>query len=597
MGDVGDVLDPELARASLRATTWGGPEDRAALHRLADDIRQRAGFKVCAIEALRADNMIEYVAIAGDPDAAAQLVGQASPPVSEPGKSALDSGARYGPLIFVAREWMPERALAAMHAYGWTPDIEDAGDPEQWQAEDMLAAQLHDSEGAFRGVLYLDEPHTGKRPTPEELLALGELLELPLRAVVGTIEREGLTHQARVASAAREVVRASSASRGLPALLAEADQHLKAGLRAVDVRVVLAGGPFLPHEGPLLDFGADLLDVVVEAGCRAWEDQRVVIVEADAVWGDDKLADDRRVLLTGHVREQELGALVLVPLGAGPEPVGVLLVARRGPRWTDSESTAALDVGHDLGRAVQLAQAFEREQRLNAELQRLDAYRIDLIATISHELKNPIGVISGHLEMVAGAPDLPPGVARSLDLMERGAARLSTLTASLLELSRLDQSAEPPGPTPVDLVEVTTDVVDFLEVLASHHGVTIRTRPPVGPAVVRGSADELHRCLTNLVSNAVKYSDEGGHVVLGLDRVDDQVVFSCADDGLGISAEDQQRLFTEFFRSTNAEALHRPGTGLGLAIVHRIVDRHEGHVEVESELGVGTTFRVVLPAA
>jgi signal transduction histidine kinase len=114
---------------------------------------------------------------------------------------------------------------------------------------------------------------------------------------------------------------------------------------------------------------------------------------------------------------------------------------------------------------------------------------------------------------------------------------------------------------------------------------------------VLGVAHDLDQVVTNLVSNAVKYSTDGGTVTVRHERVGDQVVLTCADDGLGISEADRARLFAEFFRSSNPAAVAQPGTGLGLAIVHRIVVRHGGRIEVESELGRGGTFRVCLPGA
>jgi signal transduction histidine kinase len=114
---------------------------------------------------------------------------------------------------------------------------------------------------------------------------------------------------------------------------------------------------------------------------------------------------------------------------------------------------------------------------------------------------------------------------------------------------------------------------------------------------VPGDPEALRRLVCNLVSNAVKYSRDGGTVEVGLARVEDDVVLTVADDGLGISGTDRERLFTEFFRSTNPEALERPGTGLGLAIVARIVARHGGRVEVDSELGTGTKVTVTLPVS
>jgi signal transduction histidine kinase len=119
---------------------------------------------------------------------------------------------------------------------------------------------------------------------------------------------------------------------------------------------------------------------------------------------------------------------------------------------------------------------------------------------------------------------------------------------------------------------------------------------PVEPAVVEGDPEELFQLLVNLVGNAIKYTDPGGRVGVGIARKGDDVVVTVSDTGIGISEHDQAQLFREFFRSTNPAALVRPGTGLGLSIVARIVNRHSGTVEVSSERGAGTTVTVTLPA-
>jgi signal transduction histidine kinase len=298
-----------------------------------------------------------------------------------------------------------------------------------------------------------------------------------------------------------------------------------------------------------------------------------------------------------------------VPVGAGPDALGLLLVARHvgRPRWTESESRAALDVAHDLGRAVLTTRAHQRERELIAQLQRLDVYRAELLATVSHELKNPLGVIVGHVEMMEALPDLPAAARTSLRAMTRSAGRLSTVVDDLLLLSRMGDPDTPLERVPVDLAALLAEVADDEQPLAAQTGVTVRTAYDDGPDgapdddtggrhVVAGDPEELRRLLSNLASNAVKYSRERGTVELSLTRDGAAVVVTVSDDGLGISADDQQQLFTEFFRSTNPQALRRPGTGLGLAIVARIVARHGGRVAVDSELGRGTTFTVTLPA-
>ena len=150
---------------------------------------------------------------------------------------------------------------------------------------------------------------------------------------------------------------------------------------------------------------------------------------------------------------------------------------------------------------------------------------------------------------------------------------------------------------PVDLHAVLEDVLDVNAVSARNKELTIRVVAPEGPVLALGDHDELDRICANLISNAVKYTPPGRSITVTLDRMGDRVMFACADEGIGISAEDQDQLFSEFFRSANPEAYSQPGTGLGLAIVQRIVHRHDGRITVDSELGKGSTFTVDLPAA
>ncbi len=140
--------------------------------------------------------------------------------------------------------------------------------------------------------------------------------------------------------------------------------------------------------------------------------------------------------------------------------------------------------------------------------------------------------------------------------------------------------------------------LDLARLTARQHGIEICVTAPDRPLLVRGDPHDLDVLFGNLLSNAVKYSDAGGTIrVVVTTEGDGDLVVAVSDDGIGISEEDRERLFREFFRSTNPEALTRPGTGLGLAISARIVARHGGRIGVESELGRGSTFRVVLPQA
>jgi signal transduction histidine kinase len=234
------------------------------------------------------------------------------------------------------------------------------------------------------------------------------------------------------------------------------------------------------------------------------------------------------------------------------------------------------------------------------ELKQLDLHKSEMFATVAHELKNPLTAITGHVELLDLSDVLRDDVAagRSLSAIDRATNRLTNLVDDLLVLARLRDPHRPLAATDVDLVRVVREVADLLGAQAQKHDVRVRLDLDRTSCVrVSGETGELDRVVSNLVSNALKFSPSGTTVTVSLRRIGDSVVLSCADQGLGISEADQRQLFTEFFRSTNPTAQQVPGTGLGLAIVHRVVTRHGGTVAVQSAMGQGTTFTVTLPAA
>lgn len=583
-----------------RSSSWGGSGARTVLRRIADDAGHRSGFGVCSIEVLRGDGLLELVAFTGP--GSHEVTGMGNSFSLSHVRRVLNEGTRYGKFVFLAEEEMDADLQDAIRGYGYVPPVLDSSDPQRWRSLDMLVAALTDASGHIRAVLHLDEPLSGRRLRPDELHDMAARLEMVLQALLATVDREELTLRTRLDETARAVVRAASLRLGVRELLAEAHPELVAGFRARSLAVWIHDAPDEPNPeaGVAAVLPTHLRPAIEAATRRAWQSRTVIIVEPGRVWGDDRLQHDQLQSLTDHLVAHAAGELLLVPVGAGHEAMGVLIVVRdvQTDRWTEGESQAALGVGHDLGRALLSTRAHEREQQLIDELQRLDEYRQQLIATVSHELKNPLGVIVGHLEMLEAVPGLPRAATTSLDALDRGTSRLISLVDDLLLLSRMNNPDSPLAVLPVDLVTVLTEVTADEVLRASQRGVTLRIAPHDGSTLcVTGEPEELRRVIANLVSNAVKYSRAGGTVDLSLEGNAEEVVFICADKGLGISEQDRQYLFTEFFRSTNLEALQRPGTGLGLAIVRRAVTRHEGRIEVETELGAGTTFRVALPAA
>ncbi|MGN6781463.1 MAG: sensor histidine kinase, partial [Marmoricola sp.] len=414
-----------------------------------------------------------------------------------------------------------------------------------------------------------------------------------------------------MAEAARRIVRRASSHLSLDRILEESREALLEGFRAAGTWLQTfdneGQGTIHAADGRQVTLTPELVAIAEVAARRAWEQQTSVIVAPGRAFGptiDDQAAEN----IFEFLRTIGVGSLLFTPLGAGPECLGNLVLTRLtgGPDWTDAEAATALDIGHDLGRAILNARTFEREHQLVEELQELDRYKGQLIATVAHELKNPLTSVMGHLEMLDSAPDLTGTTRTSIGAMERGAQRMVRVIEDLLLLSKVGDAANPVIAVPVDLRKVVDDVVDLTRVAADQKRLDVRVEVPGEPVMALGDAFELDRVCANLVSNAVKYTPSGGRVTISLERSDGrgpggdgagggEAVLTVADEGIGIATADLPKLGQEFFRSSNPEAVAQPGTGLGLAIVSRIVARHRGRLEIASDLGVGSTFRVRLP--
>jgi two-component system, OmpR family, phosphate regulon sensor histidine kinase PhoR len=182
-----------------------------------------------------------------------------------------------------------------------------------------------------------------------------------------------------------------------------------------------------------------------------------------------------------------------------------------------------------------------------------------------------------------------------LSAIERNATRLRALIDDVLTMSKIELGNFETVLRPVDLSEVVSASVEDIGSTATEKSVDLEFRSPGRGLIVEGDSEQLDRALTNLLSNAVKYTPHGGSVRVCAVRDADQAVITIHDTGIGIPEQDQQSLFTRFFRASNAVTSSITGTGLGLAIVRSIVDNHRGDVTLSSQEGVGTTVTVRLP--
>ncbi|WP_344008980.1 ATP-binding protein [Nocardioides lentus] len=260
-----------------------------------------------------------------------------------------------------------------------------------------------------------------------------------------------------------------------------------------------------------------------------------------------------------------------------------------------------LCIGRDVTEQRQtqelLMAALEKERTAVERLQALDHAKNDFVSTVSHELRTPVTSIVGYAEMLRdGTVDEPrPDQAPFLAAIARNADRLIGLADDLLTLSGLESGTAELGRERVDLGGLLERGRDNLEPLMRGRDLTTSYRLPDGPVLVHGDPDHLDRVLVNLVSNAVKFTDDGGRVEVSLHAEDGEAVLTVRDTGIGIPEGEQARLFTKFFRSSTAQERAIQGTGLGLSIVHSIVAAHGGRILVRSAHLAGTTVAVRLP--
>lgn len=221
------------------------------------------------------------------------------------------------------------------------------------------------------------------------------------------------------------------------------------------------------------------------------------------------------------------------------------------------------------------------------------AVKDEFVASVSHELRTPMTSVLGHLELLAEDPALTEALRARVRTVERNAVRLRQLVTDLLQVQQDRAEGVDLDLADVDLVEVVAEAVEAARPWAEGSGLTLTAVLPPS-AVTHADGGRMRQVVDNLVSNAVKYSEPGGAVVVSLEVRPDAVEICVVDSGLGMAPADLERLFTRFFRGQVARERHIQGTGLGLSIVRAIVEAHGGRVSVTSESGVGSTVRVFL---
>ncbi len=316
--------------------------------------------------------------------------------------------------------------------------------------------------------------------------------------------------------------------------------------------------------------------VPVDSSLAGW-----VVRHGEPLVVDDVQQDRRHFQTADSVTAVTTRNLVALPLKVKDKIIGVLEAINKA----DAQTFNAGDINLLSTLADQAAVAIE-----NAHL----FQQSDLISEMVHELRTPLTSILAYADMLIETPIPEAQQARFLETIRGEAERLTNLTNDFLDLARLSSGRATLTREPLDLAQIIHTAVNVIRPQAVERGIRITVRAQEGLPAVWGDKKRIHQIILNLVSNAVKYNKPEGKVIVKAQTEGEWMRVDVSDTGRGIAPENLPRLFEKFFRESDAEG-YAAGTGLGLSIAKQLIEAHGGHIDVESELGVGTTFSFTLP--
>ncbi len=314
--------------------------------------------------------------------------------------------------------------------------------------------------------------------------------------------------------------------------------------------------------------GVIICDELGEIVFRNHTAARHLAVSSDAILAEQAVTEVLQLALDGEYPERNLELMVPAPRR---------LIIRAYPLSGPAQPGGAVGIVQDA-----------------SDRHRLEAIRRDFVANVSHELKTPVGALSLLAETLEGEDD-PLVVDRLAKRVAAEAERLGRIIDDLLDLSRIEVN-ESPRREMVPLTVVVGEAVEALQPVASSSGIRLEVDDPPRHLAVPGDRRDLVSAVSNLVDNAIKYSESGSLVQVRV-RSDGPIVeIAVIDEGVGIPARDMERIFERFYRVDRARSRLTGGTGLGLSIVRHVAANHSGSIRVESLEGSGSTFTLSLPA-
>ena len=309
----------------------------------------------------------------------------------------------------------------------------------------------------------------------------------------------------------------------------------------------------------------------------------------------DTKADQRHFKVVDRVTKHETHSLVAVPLMVRGEVVGVLeaLNKKDDAHYTEEDLTILETLGALAALAIQNVDLQRKVRATSIELAELERLKTDFIAIASHELRTPLGLILGHATFLRELAGMQYG--EQLDMIIRNATKLKTIVENLSEVDNIQTGAARVRNQQVSLTKIIADVILTFQDEAKSRNITLKSESGESPFHLDADGVKLSIALSNLVKNALQFTESGGHVTINVQEDSGYFKVTIVDDGIGIPARDLPRVFERFFQVETHLTRHYGGMGLGLAVAKAMIELHGGRIWAESEEGKGSCFTILLP--
>ena len=310
----------------------------------------------------------------------------------------------------------------------------------------------------------------------------------------------------------------------------------------------------------------------------------------------DVKVDQRHFKVIDRVTNHVTHSLAAVPLIVRGEVVGVLeaLNKKDDAHYTEEDLTILATLGALAAQAMRNATLQRKVKAVNIELAELERLKTDFIAITSHELRTPLGLILGHATFLRELDEGQYG--EQLDTIVRNATKLKDIVENLSDVDNIQNGAARIRSNKVSLAKIAEDVIRTFQDEANARNITLKLERGESPFDIEADGVKLSIALSNLLKNAIQFTDSGGRVTLKLEEDSGYFKVAVIDNGIGIPARDLPRVFERFFQVETHLTRRYGGMGLGLAVAKAMIELHGGRIWAESAQGKGSTFIFLLPS-